>query len=149
MLYKKVFHGSIACYIIFSSFGQFANTTSEKIFPLCCELFVERFFHIFAQTKALLSKYVTQTMQTSGKRKETSLVSKPHGVGRLPSRVLPTCREPILPYGMECCRKGKWVCVSSFGSVSFWPFFKQRTVQIDQLLLVTFSINRSPMFWHP
>ena len=50
---------SIASYTFLPSFGQFVNTTSVQIFPFCCELFVEPFFHIFVRTKALLSKCVT------------------------------------------------------------------------------------------
>ena len=46
---------SIACYTFSPPFEQFGNTTSEKIFPFCCE----PFFHIIVRTEALLSKYVT------------------------------------------------------------------------------------------
>ena len=49
---------SIACYTPFPFFGQFENITAVKIFPFYCEPFMEPFFHIFAQTKALLSKDV-------------------------------------------------------------------------------------------
>ena len=47
------------CYTFLPSFGQFVNTTPVKIFPFCCESFIEPFFHIFVRTKALLGKCVT------------------------------------------------------------------------------------------
>ena len=50
---------SIACYTFFPSFGQFLNTTPLKIFSLCCEPFIEPFFHIFVRIKALLNKSVS------------------------------------------------------------------------------------------
>jgi len=68
---------SIASYTFFPSFGQFMDTTPIKIFPFCRKPF-EPFFHIFVRTKALQVR--DPLMQTSGNRKEPSLVSKPHGV---------------------------------------------------------------------
>ena len=82
---------SIACYTFPPSFGQFVNTALVKIFPFCCETFIEPFFHIFVRTKVR-----DVSMQTSGNRKQANPVSKSHGV-ELPSWVLPTCREPVLP----------------------------------------------------
>ena len=114
------------------------NTTSVKIFPFCCEPFIDPFFHIFARTKALLSKCVKSSMRTSGNGKETNRVSKPHGV-EFPSRVLPTYSELVLLYVMK---KHHFVLPLSI----FWPFLKQKTVQIDQLLLVTFSIKSFSRF---
>ena len=35
---------SIACCTFSPSFGQFVNTTSGKIFPFCCQPFIELFF---------------------------------------------------------------------------------------------------------
>ena len=78
------------------------------------------------------------SIQTSGNRKEPSLVSKLHGI-KLPNRVLPKCREPVLPYVVK---KNDFVLSLSL----FWFFYKQATVQIGQLLLATFSINRFPKF---
>ena len=43
---------------IFPSFKQFVHNTSVKIFPFWCKPFIEPFFHIFTQTKTLLSKCV-------------------------------------------------------------------------------------------
>ena len=96
---------SIASYTFFPSFGQFVNTTPVKIFPFCREPFIEPFFHIFVRTKALLSKCVTHRCKqvVIGR---SQVVSKPHGV-ELPSWVLPTCPELVLPYVMEHCHGEK------------------------------------------
>ena len=87
---------------IFPIFWKFMNTT-----PFCCEPFTELFFHVFVQTKALFSKYVKSSMQTSGNLKEPSLASKQHGI-ELSSWVLPMCREwqRILRIN-TCCKNGK------------------------------------------
>ena len=133
---------SIASYTFFPSFGQFVDTTPVKIFPFC-EPFIEPFFHIFVRTKALLSVHVRDpSMQTSSNRKEPSVVSKPHGI-ELPSWVLPTCPELVLPYVMEHCHGENDLVLPL---LVFWSFFKQRTVQIDQLLLIAFRISVSPDF---
>ena len=42
---------SIASYTFFPSFEQFVDTTPVKIFPFCCEPFIELFFHIFVKNE--------------------------------------------------------------------------------------------------
>ena len=71
---------------IFPIFRAICEYHAGKIFPFSCESFIESFFHIFIRTKALLSKCVKLSMQTSGNLKEASLVSKLNGV-ELPSWV--------------------------------------------------------------
>ena len=65
------------------------------------------------------------SMQTSGNRKEHSLMNKLHRLD-LPSWVLGTgsCRELVLPNVIKHWHEEKWLCVDSF-----WPFFKHGTVQ--------------------
>ena len=65
---------------IFPIFRAICEYHASKIFPFCCEPFLESFFHLLVRTKALLSKCVKSSMQTSGNRKKPSLLSKPHGV---------------------------------------------------------------------
>ena len=76
-------------------------------------------------------------MQTSGNRKESSLVSK--------------------NFSVECFRRvANRFCLMIWSIFSkknfvlpssvFWPFFKEGAVQIGQLLLVTFSMNCCPGF---
>jgi len=110
---------SIASYTFFPPFEQFVDTTSVKIFPFCRESFIESFFLRTNQSAA--QQVRDPSMQTSGNRKEPSLVSKPHGV-ELPSWMLPTCPElghvgstQLLRYVMEHCHGEKWSCVASFG----------------------------------
>ena len=122
---------------IFPSFERFVNTTPVKIFLFCCEAIFSRL-----RTNQRAAQQVRDpAMQTSGNRKEPSLVSKQHK-RELPSWMLPTCREPVLP----CVMNGMWWDDFVLHLSVFCPFFKQWTVQIDQLLLVTFSINRFPRF---
>ena len=85
---------SIACYTFSHLPHNFVNSTPVKIFPFCCESFVESFFHIFVRTEALPRKCVKSSVQTNGNWKESNPVSKPHGV-ELPSWLLPTCRKPV------------------------------------------------------
>ena len=99
---------SIVSYTFFPSFGQFMDTALVKIFPFCHEAFIEPFFHIFIRTKRY-SASAWPIDANSDNRKEPSLVSKPHGV-ELPSWVLPTCPELVLPYVMEHCHGEKWSC---------------------------------------
>jgi len=121
---------SIASYTFFPSFGQFVNTTSVKIFPFCREHSSSYFFTSSYEPKRT-KRCSASVMQTSGNRKKPSLVSKPHGV-ELSSWMLP--------------RVPNWFCRMWWSIVMekndlvlpllvFWSFFKQRTVQIDQLLL--------------
>ena len=77
------------------------------------------------------------SMQTSDNLKDPSLVGKLRGV-QFPSSILSTCREPILPYVVERYHEEKRLCAVSLGIL---VFSQARTVQIGQLLLVTFSIN--------
>ena len=72
---------SIACY---KFFAYFMNTTLVKIFPFCCEPFIEPFFQIFVRIKDAVQRVRVSPTQTSGNWKESSLVSKPQGV-KLPS----------------------------------------------------------------
>ena len=65
------------------------------------------------------------SMQISGNRKESNLVSKPHGA-ELPSWVLRTCREPVFPYVMEHCQEEKWFCVASFDILTILIFLSSR-----------------------
>ena len=74
---------SIASYTFFPSFGQFVDTTPVKIFPFCREPFIEPFFHL-RMNQSAAQQVREPWMQTSGNRKELSLVNKPHGV-ELPS----------------------------------------------------------------
>ena len=132
MIKRDLFKVSIVSYIFFPSFGKFVDTTPIKIFPFCRETFIEPFFYIFVRTKVQVRD---PSMQTSGNRKEPSLVSKPHGV-ELPSWV-------HVPNWF--CRMW-WSIVMEKNDLVlpllvFWSFFKQRTVQIDQLLLIAFGIN--------
>ena len=109
---------SIACYTIFPSFGRFVNTTPVKISPFCCEPFVESFFHIFVRIEAPLSKYVNHRCKqvVIGR---SQVWSKLPGM-ELPSWVVPTCREPYLPYVIKHCHEGKWLCVASFDILAFF-----------------------------
>ena len=56
MLYSKY---APSLLYIFPHSGKFMNTTPVKIFPFCSEPFIEQFFDLLLQTKALLSKSVT------------------------------------------------------------------------------------------
>ena len=53
------------------------------------------------------------------------------------------CRELVLPYVTEHYHAEKLLCVVSFNILTF---FQTETVQIGQLLLITFHINRFPGF---
>ena len=126
---------SMVCYTLFPSFGQFVNTTPIKIFSFCCEPFL----YIFVRTKALLSKCLKSSLQTNGNRKEPSLVNKQHLV-ELPSWVLPTYRPPVddeVSNRALSWRNMNLCCLFRYSGI----FFKQETIQIAQLLLVTFSMN--------
>ena len=79
-------------------------------------------------------------IQISGNRKEPSLVSKPYGI-ELSSRVLPRYRELVLSYVTSMPKNG---FVLPF--LVFRPCFNQGTVQIRQLLLILFCINRFSRF---
>jgi len=81
---------SIASYTFFPSFGQFVDTTLVKIFPFCREPFIEPFFHIVRTNQSAAQQVRDPSTQTSGNRKESSLVSKPHGVE------LPSCFQRVL-----------------------------------------------------
>ena len=102
---------SIASYTFFPSFGQFVDTTPVKIFPFCREHSSSHFFTSSYQSAA--QQVRDPSMQTSGNRKEPSLVNKPHGA-ELSSWILPTCPELVLPYVTEHCHGEKWPCVASF-----------------------------------
>lgn len=70
-------------------------------------------------------------------RNQVSLVNKRYGI-ELPRWMFPKCHRPILPYLMEHCNEGKWLCGAFFES---WSYFKQRTVQIIQFLLIATKTN--------
>ena len=95
---------SIVCYTFFSFLGQFVNITLVKIFSFCCEPFIKPFFSHLRTNRSAAQQVRDQSMQTSGNRKEPSLLSNPHEVELL-GWVLPTCREPVLPYVMEHCHE--------------------------------------------
>ena len=128
---------TIVCCTFSPCFGQFVNTTSLLLWTIH-----QATFSHLRMNLSIAQQVRDPSMQTNDNRKETSLVSKPHEV-ELPSWVLPTYRAPvsILSYMMENCNEETWLYVVSFGLVSFWPFFKQGTIQIGQMLLVTFSIK--------
>ena len=51
------------------------------------------------------------------------------------------CCEPVLTYVMEQCHEENVAMGNCVPSLGILAFLKQGTVQIDQLLLVMFSIN--------
>ena len=69
---------------IFPSSGQFVNTTPVKIFHFYYEPFFGSFFSHLRTNQSAAQQVRDPSMQTSGNRKEPSLVSKPHEV-ELPS----------------------------------------------------------------
>ena len=130
-----------ACCKFSPFFEQLVNTTVVVFTSFILLRTIHRaIFSRLRSNQTAARQVCDPSMRTRGNLKEPSLVSRPPRVELL-SRVLPTCRKPVLQYVME-----KWLCVVSFGSANFWPFFKQGTVQIGQLLLETFSINRFPRF---
>ena len=115
---------SIVSYIvIFPIFRAICGYHTSKNLPLLSRTIHRAIFSHLRTNQSVAQQVRDPSTQTSGNRKESSLVSKPHGV-ELPSWVLPTCPELVLPYVMEHCHGEKWPCVASFGR-----FFKQRTVQ--------------------
>ena len=87
---------SIAFYTFSPSFEQFVNTTSIKSSFFLQTIHRAIFSHLRTYQTATL-QVCDPSMQTNGNRKEPSPLSKSHGV-ELPSWVVPTCREPFLPY---------------------------------------------------
>ena len=129
---------SIAWYTFF---GQFVNTTPVKLFSFCWETFIEPFSHIFVRrTEELLSKCVTH-------RCAQVIIGRSQvwWVNRMGSNFPAESFQRVVNQCCHSCRS-MVICVASFGSVSFWTCLKQKTVQIGQLLFVTFSINRFPKF---
>ena len=82
-------------------FGQFVNRTPAKIFPIHRPI-----FSYLCMNQRDTHRVRDPSMQTSGNRKRQSLASKPYGV-ELPSRVLSTCRELVLPYVTVHCHEEK------------------------------------------
>ena len=119
----------------FSHFGEFVNTTPVEIVPFYCESFIEPFFHIFVGTEALVSKCVThRCKQTEGVK------SGEWAVWRRTSQL---SASDMSRTGFAVCdvalswRKMTLYCLFRYSGLYFMG-----TVQIDQLLLVTFSIHR-------
>ena len=105
---------SIDYYTFLPSFGQFMNIMPVKIIHANHS---SSLFLYLCTNQSTAQQMRDQLMQTSSNQKESSLVSKPHGV-EFPSWVLSTWREPLLSYAMEHCHEKKWLCVVSFGILS-------------------------------
>ena len=84
---------------------------ASKNLPLLFMNYLSHFLY-FCMNKSTVQQVCDPLMQTTGNRKEPSLVSKTHRV-EFPSRVFPVCRESVLPYVIdlthvddirECCR---------------------------------------------
>ena len=125
------------------------------IFRAICEYYVNKnlppllrtirwaIFSYFATNQSVAQQVRDTSMLTNGNQKRPSLVSKPHGV-ELRSRVLPTCREPVLPYVMNHCYKEKRLYVASFGILTLFQAGNgsNRSIVVDRFNW--FIINRFP-----
>lgn len=78
---------------------KFVDTTPVEIFHFCHVPFIGPAF-TYSNERKRCSATADLSIQTSDNRKKPSLVAKPHELA-LPSLVLPTCCEPVLPYVIE------------------------------------------------
>ena len=136
---------SIACYTFSPSFAQFANTTPVKLFPFCCESLIESFFHIFVRTKALLSKCVTHLCkQVIIGRSQVWWVSDTGW--NFPTEFFQRDVYQFIHMWWRIVRKEIDYVLPHLVRPLSDLFSSSRTVQIGQLLLITFSTNRFPKF---
>ena len=124
---------SIVCYTFFSIF----QAICEYHAPFPANVSSSHFFTSSYEPKHCSALRDTST-QSSDNWKESSPVSKSQGVEHR-SWVLPTCSDRFcrMWWRRIVIKKNNFV----FPLSVFEPLFKQRTVQVTHLLLVTFSIN--------
>ena len=126
---------------IFPIFRAICECHASKNLPLLLQTAHRAIFSHLRTNRSAAHQVCDTSMQTSGNRKEPSLVSKPYGVER-PIWVVPTCREPRFA---KCNGALLWRKISLRCHYWYSGLFKQvsSSIQICQLLFKTFSIKFS------
>ena len=129
---------------IFPVFRAICDYHVSKNLPLLLRIIQRTIFSHLRINQSATQQVSDASIQTSGNQREPSPVSKPHGLELFPVACFQRVVHRFLLNVMEHCHEKKMTSFCLFRYSD--SFFKQGTVQIDRLLLVTFVLTVSPDF---